>query len=83
MNCPFFIVNVRDVACEVGKLWVAMPTNAVKDLNTENNIKSNVIVNVTSTNDLKSHKNWSVMEFSVDATKTDGDDGQWYIKIQF
>ena len=79
----YFIVNVRDVACEVGKLWVAMPTNVVTDLNTENNIKSNVVVNVTSTNDLKSHKNWSVMEFSVDATKIDGDDGQWYIKIQF
>ena len=79
----YFIVNVRDVACEVGKLWVAMPTNVVTDLNTENNIKSNAIVNVTSTTDLKSHKNWSVMEFSVDATKIDGDDGQWYIKIQF
>lgn len=80
-----YVVNVRDVTCEVGKLWIAMPTSLMKNaLKTNDSINSNVAVSVTSKSDLKSHFNWSVVQLSVDATYKEGESekGEWYIKLK-
>ena len=80
-----FIVSAKDMVCEIGKLWIAMPTDTVVESLQKTEILSNVSVNVVSTVESCSHQGWSIVQLSVDTSETGNDgaykDGKWYIKL--
>lgn len=80
-----FIVSGKDIVCEMGKLWIAMPTSTAATSLHKEEIFSNVSVNIVSTVESRSHKGWSIVQLSVDTSENGNDgeykDGKWYIKV--
>ena len=70
-----FIVSAKDMVCEIGKLWINMPTDTVVKSLQKTEILSNVSVNVVSTVE-SSHQGWSIVQLSVDTSET-GNDGAY------